>query len=203
MQNKGKIFEQDFKKSLEQNNNLWVYRPSDFGGGQASRFTNPSLCDYMVFDKASGHLYLFELKSTQNTSISAPPLRAHNAIVEMQKAISDIQVKEDKKTAQKAYKELLRKANTHNIKYHQITALSQIENIDNTHGNIHTYFIINFRKYDRTFMITPSTLINILKDNNKSSVNIKDLEDHQAIELQEEKIRETQHFTYDIRKVFV
>lgn len=196
--NKGKEFEQDFKQSLSLKPNLWVYRPSDFGGGQASRFTNPSLCDYMVFNKETGHLYLFELKSTQNTSISAPPLLAHKAIVEMQNHLHDIQVKEDKKVAQQAYKELLRKANTHNIKYHQICDLSHIENIDNTHGNIHPYFIINFRKYERTFMITPSVLISILKDNGKSSINIKDLEEHHALELKQERIRNTQHFTYEV-----
>lgn len=199
--NKGKEFEQDFKKSLESSGlDLWIYRPSDFGGGQASRFTNPSLCDYIIFNKLTGHLYLLELKSSQSTSFSTPSAEEHYRLVGEQKAIDDITNKEDKKIAQKAYKELLKRANGHNIKYHQIKELFDIEQNKDTNNNLHACFILNFRKYDRTFIIKPSDLCACLIESKKSSVNLADLEKY-GKEIKQNKIRNTQHFDYDVSEV--
>lgn len=199
--NKGKEFEQDFKKSLESSTlDLWIHRPSDFGGGRASRFTNPSLCDFMVFDKEHGELYLLELKSKQNTSFSAPSAETHYKLVEAQKHIHEVDNKEDKKAAQKAYKELLRQANAHDIKYHQISELLNVERNENTKNNIHAYFILNFRKYERTFIIKPSDLCACLIESKKSSINLADAEKY-GKEIKQNKIRNTQHFDYDVSEV--
>lgn len=201
MQNKGKLFEQDFKKSLEDSpKDLWVHRPSDFGGGQSSRFTNHSLCDYEVFDKEKGILYFFELKSKQNTSFSCPPAQAHYRLVEQQKIIDELQVKEDKKAAQKTYKELLKAANQHDIKYHQIQSLLNIQK-NNSYNNMSAYFILNFRKYNKTFAITPEDLCIALLETKKSSINLEDVQKYKGIEIPQEQIGRSQKFLYDIEGI--
>lgn len=200
--NKGKEFEQDFKKSLESSGlDLWIYRPSDFGGGQASRFTNPSLCDYIVFDKSKGDLYLFELKSSQSTSFSIMSVEDYYSLVDARNKIDEVVIKEDKKVAQKACKELLKKFNGRNIKYHQLRELLNIQMFTNTQSNMYTYFIINFRKYNRTFIITPKQLWRTVCKTGKASVNLQDMEDY-GIEITQEKIRNTQHFNYDVSPIF-
>lgn len=194
--NKGKEFEQDFKKSLGSCGwDLWIYRPSDFGGGQASRFTNHSLCDYIVFSKDSGRLFFLELKSTQGTSFSCPSAKDHNRLVAEQKLIDDIESKEEKKEAVRALKELRKQLNTHDIKYHQIEDLLEIEHND-TCNNMVPYFVLNFRKYDRTFLIKPTDLCLALIETKKSSINLADAEKY-GKELQQERIRKTQHFAYN------
>lgn len=68
MKNQGKVFEENFRKSLDLNNpDLFYYRfkdsPASFGNqnNQVIRFTSNNICDNMIFYK--GHLFLNELKS--------------------------------------------------------------------------------------------------------------------------------------------
>ena len=76
-QNKGKIFESDFKKSVPET--CWVYRLRDnaasFADGSKTRFTSKNICDFIMFDDISQTLFLFELKSTQGTSIPFSMIR--------------------------------------------------------------------------------------------------------------------------------
>lgn len=201
MQNKGKLFEQDFKKSLEENNNLWIYRPSDFGGGTAGRFTNHSLCDYIIFDKSVGKIYFFELKSSQGTSISCPSIQAISSVVEAQKTLDDIQVKEDKKQAVRAYKELVRKANAHDIKLHQIKSLYDIQTKENIYDNMCALFVLNFRTYNKTYAISATNLLLALKETNKASINIKDCQEYGGIEIMQSQIGKSQRWHYNLKEI--
>jgi hypothetical protein len=201
--NAGKIFEQDFKSCLEEQvPHLWVYRPSDFGGGQASRFTNHSLCDYIVFDKKNSELYFFELKSTKSTSISAPSHTQYEALKSLQEASfnkAEEEFKQNKKDALNAQKELLKRMNANNIKYHQILSLMNIEK-ENIFNNMHPYFILDFREKNKTFAIKPSDLCHMLKETGKSSINIIDLENI-GIEISREQKKKGKHVLYDVKNL--
>ena len=74
MKNQGKIFEENFRKSLDlKNSDLFYYRfkdsPASFGNSKNDfvRFTNNNICDNMIFYK--GNLFLCELKSHKGKSL--------------------------------------------------------------------------------------------------------------------------------------
>lgn len=68
--NIGKIFEENFKKSVP--SDVWYYRPPDsaqsFGSNSNLRFSAKSPCDCFLFDGEK--MYTLELKSVGTTSIS-------------------------------------------------------------------------------------------------------------------------------------
>lgn len=198
--NKGKEFEQDFKNSLSGFKKIWTFRPSDFGGGQNSRFTNHSLCDFIVFNNTTGGLFLFELKSTQTTSIACPPVKDILDLLEKEMQPLDNLTKEEKKVAQKALKEATRHLNTYKIKYHQLKSLLEIE-CNPWYFRMNTYFLLNFRNVNKTFLIKPSDLYQALVDTQKSSINITDILSHNGLEIEQEQLRKTQHFTYHLEDI--
>lgn len=74
MKNQGKIFEQDFKKSIDLNNpDLFYYRFKDgtanWGGSNNPnvRFQHNNISDLMIFYK--GNLFILELKSHHGKSL--------------------------------------------------------------------------------------------------------------------------------------
>lgn len=85
--NAGKIFEEDIKKSIP--STCWIYRlrdnASSFSNGTNTRFTSSNICDYIMLDDLSKTLFLFELKSTKNTSIPMDMIRG-NQIKGLQEA---------------------------------------------------------------------------------------------------------------------
>lgn len=196
--NKGKEFEQDVKVSLQNDSNLWVYRPSDFGGGQAARFTNHSLCDFIVFNNQSRILTLLELKSVKGKSISCPSIELISQIQDLEVSIEYEENTEKKKKLKETLKTLLKKANGYNIKWHQILSLIRIA--EKGYTAMSEYFVINFREENKTFIISPNDLLFILENNKKSSINISDLEDSYALLVPATQIRNTKHYNYDLNK---
>lgn len=75
--NQGKLFEQDFQKSIP--STCWIYRlrdnASSFANGNVTRFTSSNICDYLLFDDISKTLFLIECKSTQGTSVPLSMVR--------------------------------------------------------------------------------------------------------------------------------
>lgn len=75
--NQGKLFEQDFQKSVPPT--CWTYRlrdnASSFANGSATRFTSSNICDYILFDDISKTLFLIECKSTQGSSVPLSIIR--------------------------------------------------------------------------------------------------------------------------------
>lgn len=57
----------------------WLYRLRDnaasFGGGNNTRFASENICDYLCLDDKTKTLYLWELKSTQGTSLPLSMIR--------------------------------------------------------------------------------------------------------------------------------
>ena len=76
-QNEGKKFENDIKSSVP--NTCWIYRlrdnASSFSGGNNTRFASTNICDYIAFDDITRTLFLWELKSTKNTSVPLTMIR--------------------------------------------------------------------------------------------------------------------------------
>lgn len=66
----GKVFEENWKKSVPEN--IWIYRPPDaaqsFNQSSNLRFSQKSPCDYMMFD--GNHFFCLELKTVAGKSIS-------------------------------------------------------------------------------------------------------------------------------------
>lgn len=87
--NEGKRFEQNWKSSVEELDNLWIYRLKDnaasFSGGSNTRFASHNMCDFIMFDDDSRTLYAIELKSTKSASITLSMIR-DNQIEELTKA---------------------------------------------------------------------------------------------------------------------
>lgn len=75
--NTGKIFEEDFKKSVP--SNFFYYRfidgTSSWGGSSAARFQAKNICDCMVY--TGSKLYLFELKSHKGKSLPFSCVRSN------------------------------------------------------------------------------------------------------------------------------
>ncbi|MBC5688219.1 hypothetical protein H8S37_04655 [Mediterraneibacter sp. NSJ-55] len=67
--NEGKLFEDDFKKSIP--DYCWFKRLNDnaasFSGGTNTRFASDNECDFLLFDTARQKLLPIELKSTQSS----------------------------------------------------------------------------------------------------------------------------------------
>lgn len=87
--NEGKRFEQNWKSSVEELDNLWIYRLKDnaasFSGGSNTRFASHNMCDFIMFDDSSRTLYAIELKSTKSASVTLSMVR-DNQIEELTKA---------------------------------------------------------------------------------------------------------------------
>lgn len=90
MKNQGKIFEQDFRKSIVLDNpDLFYYRFRDGTAGWANsqnssiRFQAQNICDCMIFYKKN--LFLLELKSHKGKSLPLTCIR-ENQFKEMYEA---------------------------------------------------------------------------------------------------------------------
>ena len=198
--NNGKEFEQDIKLSLEKMPYLWIYRPSDFGGGQAQRFTNYSLCDYIVFNTKERELYLLELKSIQGKSISCPSVSLINQIQNLKSDLDNEEDNEIRKKIKEQLKILLKKANGYKIKYHQLKGLTDID-VDDNFNNIYPYFLINFRDINKTYIFNATDLMLLLKEIKKSSINLDDIEKSYGLLVPSTQVRNTKHYIYDLEKV--
>lgn len=81
--NIGKVFEQNWKASCP--DYLFVYRPPDaaqsFNMNSKLRFSQHSLCDYIMFDGYRNTLWTIELKSVAGTSISFEREKGDNGVI--------------------------------------------------------------------------------------------------------------------------
>lgn len=79
--NIGKVFEENFKKSVPKN--VWYYRPPDsaqsFGSNSNLRFSAKSPCDCFLFDGEK--FYTLELKSVGTSSVSFERNKGDNGVI--------------------------------------------------------------------------------------------------------------------------
>lgn len=204
----GKKFEEDFKDSINRER-YWVHRPSDtsnsYSGGATSRFTNTSLCDYVIYDCIERQLYLNELKSTKSTSV---PFATYDLQVQLEQLESDLSdfratIRGKQNDAQKSFikalnyeiKLIKRDGNAKSIKLHQIVNMYK----DCKKYNIIGYIIINFRETKHTYKIN---IIDFVEKfwtiTNKKSINEQDCLEIGTIVQQRAKGTRSSRWTYDI-----
>lgn len=204
----GKKFEEDFKNSVNQEK-YWVHRPPDtsnsYGGGSFSRFTNTSLCDYVIYDCIEKQLYLNELKSTKSTSV---PFATYDLQVQLEQLESDLSnfratIRGKQNDAQKSFikalnyeiKLIKRNGNSKSIKLHQIVNMYK----DCKKYNIIGYIIINFRETKHTYKIN---IIDFVEKfwtiTNKKSINEQDCLEIGTIIKQQPKGAKSSRWLYDI-----
>lgn len=80
------------------------------------------------------------------------------------------------------------------IKYHQIKSLEEA----NKYKKIISGFIFDFRG-NKTYWMYIEDFLNFLKENNKKSININDVEKYNGIEIRKKKLRV--NYRYDIKKI--
>lgn len=77
----GKVFEENFKKSIPEN--VFCYRPPDaaqsFNMQSNLRFSSKSPCDYFIFNGAT--LFCFELKTVSGKSISFERTKEEKGVI--------------------------------------------------------------------------------------------------------------------------
>lgn len=87
--NSGKRFEQNWKSSIEELDNVWIYRLKDnaasFGDSKKTRFASHNMCDFIMLHDDTRTFYCLELKSTQETRIPLSMIR-ENQIKELTEA---------------------------------------------------------------------------------------------------------------------
>jgi len=80
------------------------------------------------------------------------------------------------------------------IKEHQIKELTKA----NSKAGAMAGFIINFRKYERTFYINIENFNEFVRSTNKKSVNLKDLQQYGAVEIAATK--KIKRFRYNVKE---
>lgn len=80
------------------------------------------------------------------------------------------------------------------IKYHQIKSLEEV----NKYKKIISGFIFDFRG-NKTYWMYIEDFLTFLKENNKKSINIDDVEKYNGIEISKKKLRV--NYRYDISKL--
>lgn len=80
-----------------------------------------------------------------------------------------------------------------NIRENQLARMLKAEGYE----NVKPYFILNARRIEKTFCLTPTTLIKIKEESTKKSINIKALETHPDIYEIPNKKKKV-NFTYDL-----
>lgn len=185
----GKEFEVDFKNSFP--DSIYVLRLQDsgssFSGGSGSRFTPPSPYDFIVYNQYDKNCYCFELKSTKSTSIPFPLYDDCNKFV---------LYRDNKKEYKEEYVEYKKIVKSKSIKFHQIENL-----LDASKCECISYMVFNFRKENLTYCLDIENFIEFWKYTTKSSINIKDIKEHNGILIEQTKIRKTMHYSYDLSQL--
>ena len=80
--NQGKLFENQFKKSVSKLDGVWLYRFNDGTGswdsGQKTRFQTSNVCDFGMFCRRT--LFLLELKSHNGKSLPYSAIRENQIV---------------------------------------------------------------------------------------------------------------------------
>lgn len=167
IRNQGKIFEDDFIKSL--NSDVWHKRLNDnaasWGNGTNTRFASTNECDFLLFDCKSRTLHALELKSTQGS------------LTFWRK---DFEEKDGKK---KSY----------NIKRNQIQGLQRFSQYLMNCGFVFNFR----NHDNRTFFVMIDEFLNYTNTLDKKSININDVLQMNPIEIENEILRTHYRYNLD------
>lgn len=168
MKNSGKIFEEDFKKSIS-SEVLYIRLPDPpqaFVQAKTTRFSAKNPCDCFMFDTKNQILYALELKTTKQKSISF-------------ESVSEI---DDKK------KRMIHK--------HQIVGLIEFQKYKNVNGGFIFNFRDEKNNKQITYYQNINNFLKMTNKLQKFSFNEKDLMQYQAIEILGEKKRT--HYKWNV-----
>lgn len=170
--NVGKVFEENFKKSIP--DNMFCYRPPDqsqafdidnnaVGKKTKLRFSRHSPCDYMVFD--GNYLYCLELKSVAGSSISFERSKEENG-----RGV---------------------------IHYYQVDSLNDFAKKD----NVYSGFLLDFRGIDKTYYLSIEEFNKLISSINKKSFTVSDMLKYcSSILIDKRKLKV--HYRYNVVKLF-
>lgn len=154
IRNQGKIFEDDFIKSL--NSDVWHKRLNDnaasWGNGTNTRFASTNECDFLLFDCNSRTLHALELKSTQGSLTFW----------------------------RKDFEEKDKKNKSYNIKKSQINGLSKWSQYLMNCGFVFNFR----QHDNRTFFVTIKDFLEYTNKLNKKSINMDDVMQMNPIEIE-------------------
>lgn len=171
--NFGKIFEDDYKKSVECDNSLISIRLRDEAQSftKSAKFSHKNICDFVLFDTESGTLSLFELKTTKEKYMSFEDITSNTDCMNERRMIHK----------------------------HQIIGLSKYA----LKERVNSGFLLNFRNEDdgtqRSFYICIEDFLKMIARIKKRSFNINDLLDSGCIELSGKKKRT--RYRWDIKSL--
>lgn len=152
--NVGKIFEDDFAKSIPENYCL-IHRLKDsaqsYNNSSNTLFSWDNECDFFVFDTNACILYCLELKSTKSKSIS-------------------YQIDENDKSKKM-------------IKFHQIKSLTKFSNYNNVNSGFVFNFRDEENNTQRTYFMNIKDFNKMRMSNNKKSCDELDIIMNNAIKI--------------------
>lgn len=175
IKNTGKIFEDDFKKSVPDYCKATRLKdpPQSFTQRSDTKYSHKNPYDFEIFDTVRRILIPLELKSTKSKSFS----------VELEKPV------DDKKSSGKM------------VKYHQIEGLTKAAKYEYVLAG----FLFNFRNENDGTQITYYQYIQdfnqMMAEIDKQSFNESDLQNYNAIEVPGCKKRV--HYTWDMDNLLV
>lgn len=169
MKNKGKVFEEDFKKSVP--SYCFCHRLKDsamaYNNSKQTKFTWDNPCDFFVFNSTSHLFYAIELKSTKYKSMTYATSK-----------------EEDEGKNKKM------------IKYHQLESLRKLAEYDGIYAGLLLNFRDEESGYERTYYISIERFDAMCKRINKGSFNEIDLIQNFALKVNGQKKRV--HYRWDI-----
>lgn len=159
MSNVGKVFENDFKKSVNSHHLLIRLNdpPQSFGGGTA-RFSIKNPCDYLLMDTKHRTLVCLELKTTKFKSISYEDVDG------------------DDNTSRMIHK-------------HQIFGLTKFSEYGSVEAGFLFNFRDDKSACERCYFMRIEDFNNMIKDSNKHSCNEIDILTNGAIKVHGKKKR--------------
>jgi recombination protein U len=154
MVNTGKVFEQDFKKSVPEKSLLIRLPdpPQSFEKRSDTRFSYKNPCDYVIFDTVGKKLYCLELKTTKSKSMS----------------FDDI-------TMDKPQGKLIKK--------HQIESLLKFSEFDDVIAGLVCNFRDEKNDTQRLYFMNIIDFNKMMREINKSSFNEMDIILHNAVKI--------------------
>lgn len=159
LRNKGKIFEEDFIKSVPKH--CYLHRIKDtsqsYQKSENTKFTRNNPCDFFMFDTINRLFYAIECKSTKSKSMN-------------------YQTNKDDDSSKM-------------IKYHQIESLKKISNFNGTVAGLLLNFRNDDTNLQRTYFIHINDFENMRRKLDKKSFNEMDLILNKAIKIQGNKKR--------------
>lgn len=173
MKNSGKIFEDDFRKSVDPKDpNIYLLRLKDEAQSfqKSAKFSHKNPFDFLVFDGNNGKLYGFELKTTKFKYMTFDDLSKNEEQGRM-------------------------------IHLHQIKSLINMIPKNNVNGGFLLNFRDEEENIEKTYYISIEKFCKMAATINKKSFNEEDLYEYGSICVK--GIKKRTHYRWDIKNLLI